>query len=104
MLGSSAFVKTGQNGVFGKYGTLKDVLILDEVAYPSSKEHHNGAILETLEHTTGNEQIMDTAAKSISQETVVGDFVVNYKGFGSDHIPFLKSGVPAMLLIERDNL
>jgi len=29
---------------------------------------------------------------------------VNYAGFGSDHISLLDAGVPAVLLIERDNM
>merc|ERR1719213_1214403 len=31
------------------------------------------------------------------------NFLVNYNGFGSDHMSFLDRGIPAVLLIERDD-
>lgn len=32
------------------------------------------------------------------------DLRVNYHGFSSDHIPFLDRDIPAVLLIDRDNM
>lgn len=90
----------------GKYGNLKAVLIADEVAYPGSGTGSRRAIFETSGDVDGTKPIVDTfahAAKKLMGGGVAG-FEVNNKGFGSDHMPWLNRGIPAMLLIERNNI
>lgn len=118
LVGSEHFVKAfagaGSEGeeLFGK---LKAVIIADEVAWPGRGSDRRKAIFETVGREEGQTMIVDTLAHCAmmtnathsSKGDGIGDgnqnFVVNYKGFGSDHIPFLDEGIPAVLLIERDD-
>merc|ERR1719463_287425 len=106
MLGSKAFVKDVV--ATKKYGTIKAALIADEIAFPGRKDQgenlHRRAIFETVGRTDGTNQIVDTLAHSVNDPAgQLSGFEVNYHGFGSDHISLLDSGVPAVLLIERDD-
>lgn len=104
-LGSQAFVEELQkeNGAFSKFGTLTNALIMDEVAYPSESNHNRQVILETKGRNPANTALVDTVASGLAQEPAIKQPSVNYQGFGSDHVSFLDSGFPALLLIERDN-
>lgn len=105
LLGSKAFV----NSVIHKkehpeLGQIKAAIVADEVAFPGRKEYTNQAIFETVGSVDGVQSIVDTFAHSIDDSNgAVSGFKVNYDGFGSDHMSFLNAGVPAMLLIERDD-
>merc|ERR550537_622161 len=106
MLGSKAFVKDVV--VKKEYGTIKAALIADEVAFPGRKEGsdklYKKAILETVGRTDGTQEVVDTLAHSVDDPAgQLAGFEVNYHGFGSDHISLLDNGVPAVLLIERDD-
>jgi hypothetical protein len=81
-------------------------IILDQVGFrrDSSK---TSVIFETSGRADGQQRIIDTMAHStrgIPKWGTQVDFKCNYAGWGSDHMPFLQSGLPAVLLIERDNL
>lgn len=90
----------------GAYGDVKAVLIADEVAYPGRGTGSRKAIFETVGTVPGATQLVDTLAHSALFEKGdgVNGFAVNLHGFGSDHIPFLKRKIPALLLIERNNI
>lgn len=105
LLGSRAFVKhVIKDKEHPELGDIKAAIIADEVAFPGRKEYQNKAIFETVGAVEGTQQLVDTFAHSVGDsEGAVSGFEVNYDGFGSDHISFLDAGVPAMLLIERDD-
>jgi len=99
-----------------KYGNLKSVFIADEVAWPGIGEGRRRAIFETSGQKDGTNALVDTLAHFAllknSTSHLPGDgigdgtknFLVNYNGFGSDHMSFLDRGIPAVLLIERDDI
>jgi len=117
LVGSDHFAETFTKGGPGKekYGDLKAALIADEVAWPGTGKLQRQAIFETSGQEVGTAAMVDTLAKlallSNKTSSVRGDglgdgqhnFVVNYHGFGSDHMSFLDRGIPAVLLIERDD-
>jgi Zn-dependent M28 family amino/carboxypeptidase len=123
LVGSEHFVPMLLEDGGKNFGKLKGALIADEVAWPGrgGKEFRK-AIFETKrpegspsEQRDDIDTLVDTLARSAllqnSTKEVPGDglgdgaenFVVNYHGFGSDHVPFLDAGLPAVLLIERDD-
>lgn len=87
----------------GEYGKLVAAVIADEVAYGGRPEVARKAIFETVGRSSKTAAIVDTLAHSAQSEEGIAGFEVNYNGFGSDHIPFLDAGYPAVLLIERDD-
>jgi len=102
LLGSKAFAKNS----IKKYGDIKAAIICDEIAFAGRMQFDHKAIFETLGRSDGTAAILDTMAHHSADrhpEGGVAHFEVNYHGFGSDHIPFLEAGVPAVLLIERDD-
>jgi len=104
LLGSKAFVPEVIKS--GEYGTLKAALIADEIAFPGRKEKgfDRKAIFETNNKVKDVMVLVDTAAHSVEDiQGPIAGFVVNKHGFGSDHMSFLDNGIPAMLLIERDD-
>lgn len=123
LVGSEHFVPMLLEDAGQTFGNLRGALICDEVAWPGrGGKDFRKAIFETKhsEHQPQAQQedvlsLVDTLAKYAtlknSTNAVAGDgigdgvqnFVVNYHGFGSDHIPFLDAGMPAVLLIERDD-
>merc|ERR1719215_542810 len=117
LVGSEHFAKMFRKNGPGidKYGDPKAVLIADEVAWPGRGKDQRQAIFETVGHGPGTTTIVDTLANLAlvknKTSSVAGDglgdgthnFLVNYHGFGSDHISFLNEGIPAVLLIERDD-
>jgi len=118
LVGSEHFAKMfKKEGPFvRKYGDLKAAFVADEVAWPGRGSHKREAILETHGHGEGTTAMVDTLATLAllknKTSSVPGDgignglgngFVVNYNGFGSDHMSFLKEGIPSVLLIERDD-
>jgi Zn-dependent M28 family amino/carboxypeptidase len=112
---STSFLDSGKPPGVKKYGDLKAVFIADEVAWPGSGKEQRQAIFETSGQTDELNSMVDTLAKMAmlknATSSVAGDglgdgrqsFVVNYHGFGSDHMSFLDAGIPAVLLIERDD-
>jgi hypothetical protein len=102
LLGSKAFVPEVKKS--GEYGELKAALIADEIAFPVRKQFDRRAIFETHEKTPGFKMLVDTAAHSVEDANgQIAGFEVNKHGFGSDHMSFINNGIPAMLLIERDD-
>lgn len=81
----------------------KGAIIMDEVSYTPEPGSYK-LIFETHVDNTPNHKIIDTlaAAGAIAAPDVT--YEVNYNGFGSDHMSFLDHGVPAALVIERDNM
>jgi len=88
----------------GKYGNVTSVVVADEVAWPGSGSSKRGAIFETVGSVDGTTALLDTFAHSVQAGHGVEGFKVNKHGFGSDHMPFLDRGIPAVLLIEGDNV
>lgn len=115
LVGSEHFAKMYRNDGQEKFGDLKAVFIADEVAWPGSGQDRRQAIFETKGEGDETNAMVDTLAKlsmlknktSAIHGDGIGDdshhFVVNYHGFGSDHMSFLNEGIPAVLLIERDD-
>jgi len=110
-LGSMRFVEELQKkgGKFAKFGSPRAALIMDEVAYPSpTAGHERKAILETkgvLSELPTFAALMDTTHRSYEKEmSIIKGVSQNTHGFGSDHITFCDAGIPALLLIERDNM
>lgn len=102
LLGSKAFVEGPVAS--GEYGEVKYALIADEVAFPGRDKFKHRAIFETSGHTEGTKQLVDTLAHMTKdREGELKAFEVNWHGFGSDHMSFLNAGIPAVLLIERDD-
>jgi len=104
LLGSKAFVPEVVKS--GEYGKLKAALIADEIAFPGRKEkgYDRKAIFETVGKVQGSHMIVDTLAHSVEDlNGSIAGFEVNQHGFGSDHMSFLEAGIPAVLLIERDD-
>merc|ERR1719453_1803007 len=100
LLGSEAFAKELVKS--GKQKDCKAAVVLDEVAF--SRTDAEKVIFETSGKNDANQRIVDTLARASTDKTPHIDFVVNYDGFGSDHMSFLDRGMPAVLVIERDNL
>jgi len=108
LLGSSAFVKDKMVGDAAQ--KVHGVIIMDEVAYARPERNHaRHLIFETSGHSKDVERVIDTMAhaaqvsnKRSSEPDVL--FEINYDGFASDHMSFLNRGIPAVLVIERDNM
>merc|ERR1719333_1047586 len=117
LVGSDHFAELFTQGNSGpqQYGDLKAVFIADEVAWPGRDPERRKAIFETSGHGQATTSMVDTLAHLARLKNAtssaggdgIGDgsqnFLVNYNGFGSDHMSFLDRGVPAVLLIERDD-
>jgi hypothetical protein len=103
--GSRSFVESVVNQKkLPELGSIKGALILDEVAFPGRDKYANQAIFETVGSVDGSDSLVDTLAHHVEdQSDRIGRFWVNWKGFGSDHISLLDAGIPAALLIERDD-
>jgi len=105
LVGSEQFAKKAATGT---YGDVKGAIILDEVAWPAKQGSslRNKAIFETKGNVNGAMALVDTMAHVFKTNFAdnLDDFVVNKHGFGSDHISFLDHGIPALLLIERDDM
>jgi len=106
LLGSHAFVQSVvEKKEHPELGDIKAAIIADEVAFPGRKQFSNQAIFETVGTVGGVQSLIDTFAHSVNESdgSTVSGFSVNNWGFGSDHMSFLNAGIPAMLLIERDD-
>lgn len=101
LLGSAHFVqeliKSGHQDKFD------GAIILDEVSYSKDKKSKN-IIFETSGQKEKNNRIIDTLALAAQKSTPDVSYQVNYHGFGSDHMSFLDHGLPAVLVIEADNM
>jgi hypothetical protein len=112
LVGSKEFAKLFVAGGTGhtRFGTPVAALVADEVAYPGPQANAREVIFETKGTAASTNTVVDTLAHAADQlcsddsSTCVNGYVVNYHGFGSDHIPLLDVGVPAVLLIERQNM
>lgn len=115
LVGSEHFAKMYRKDGQEKFGDLKAAFIADEVAWPGSGQDRRQAIFETKGQGDETNAMVDTLARlsmlKNSSSSLRGDgigddshhFVVNYHGFGSDHMSFLEEGIPSVLLIERDD-
>jgi len=112
LVGSKKFAQMFQpKGIgFTKFGKPVAAIVADEIAWPGSSAESRKVIFETKGKGKGTNIVVDTLAHASQQQCAggftdcVNGFVVNYHGFGSDHIPMLDVGIPAVLLIERDNM
>ena len=93
-LGSHHFAETRASGF-----NIKEAIILDQNGNPGTSRR---VILETLGESPANQRIIDTLADSM--DSGLNDPVVNYHGFGSDHVPLSHSGIPSVLVIESENM
>eukprot|EP00747_Dinoflagellata_sp_TGD_P199863 gnl/TRDRNA2_/TRDRNA2_73184_c0_seq1.p1 gnl/TRDRNA2_/TRDRNA2_73184_c0~~gnl/TRDRNA2_/TRDRNA2_73184_c0_seq1.p1 ORF type:complete len:453 (-),score=92.64 gnl/TRDRNA2_/TRDRNA2_73184_c0_seq1:52-1356(-) len=105
LLGSKVFAEKASAGEFGD---VKAALILDEVAWPGrggSQSPANAAIFETVGTVPGTSALLDTMGHLYKTAgDGISGFNVNKHGFGSDHISLLDKKIPAVLLIERDDI
>jgi Zn-dependent M28 family amino/carboxypeptidase len=114
LVGSKVFAEQFRPGgsYFTKYGKPVAAIVADEVAWPGKTAAGRKVIFETKGQSPEINAVVDTMAHAAQQQCSTGaqkadcvqGFVVNYHGFGSDHISMLDVGVPAILLIERDNM
>jgi len=81
---------------------LKGAYICDEVGFTLTPEKET-VIFETNRDDPETNKVIDTAAHTATEQGNMA-FEVNYHGWGSDHITLSDSGVPSVLVIERDNL
>jgi len=103
LVGSTAFVK--QMSTSDK-ANFRGAIILDQVGFRRDSRK-TSVIFETSGREEGKQRIIDTLAHSTRGIPKWGsqvEFQCNYAGWGSDHMPFLENNLPAVLLIERDNL
>jgi len=103
LVGSSAYVNQ-MSGADRE--NFRGAIILDQVGFRRDSRK-TSVIFETSGRADGQQRIIDTMAHSTRAIPKWGpqvDFKCNYAGWGSDHMPFLQNGLPAVLLIERDNL
>jgi Zn-dependent M28 family amino/carboxypeptidase len=100
LLGSESFVAQAHEQHLDK---CDGSIILDEVSFTKDRKHER-LIFETSGEKTGTNRIIDSLASAVQTTTPQITFEVNYHGFGSDHMTLLRSGVPSVLVIERDNL
>jgi len=94
MLGSKHFAKSMAPAMH-----ITASLILDQNGNPGTTR---SLILESVGESKENLRLMDTVADSMNAD--LGAPVVNFKGFGSDHVSLAESGIPSVLLIERENM
>lgn len=112
LVGSKRFAQLFAVGGEGhkRFGRPVAALVADEVAWPGKTADSRKVIFETKGRQESTNVVVDTLAHAAQQQCdggfrdCVRGFVVNYHGFGSDHIPLLDVNVPAVLLIERDNM
>jgi hypothetical protein len=112
LVGSKKFSELFMSGGSGltRFGRPVAAIVADEVAWPGKSTDLRKVIFETKGRGQGTNTVVDTLAHASQQQCsggfgdCVNGFVVNYHGFGSDHIPMLDVGIPAVLLIERDNM
>lgn len=103
LVGSGAYVNQMSSA---DRTNFKGAIILDQVGFRRDSRKIS-VIFETSGRGDGQQRIIDTlahATKAIPKWGTQVDFKCNYAGWGSDHMPFLENGLPAVLLIERDNL
>jgi hypothetical protein len=112
LVGSKAFAELFKPGASGHahFGKPVAAIVADEVAWPGKTAADRKVIFETKGQGKATNIVVDSLAHAAQQQCSAGvpdcvnGFVVNYHGFGSDHIPMLDVGIPAVLLIERDNM
>jgi len=112
LLGSKKFAQLFATGGDGpaRFGKPVAAIVADEVAWPGRTQAERKVIFETKGRGKGTDAVVDTLAHASQQQCsggfsdCVNGFVVNYHGFGSDHMTLLSAGVPTVLVIERDNL
>jgi hypothetical protein len=94
MVGSSHFVQSMAPSLH-----ISASIILDQNGNPGASR---SVILESVGESRENLEIMDTLASSM--DPTLGEPVINFQGFGSDHVPLAQAGIPAVLVIERENM
>jgi hypothetical protein len=86
---------------------FRGAIIMDQVGFHKDRAQSTSVIFETKGRDKGQQMMVDTMAHATRNIPDLGSkatFQVNYAGWGSDHMSFLESGLPAVLLIEQDNL
>jgi len=104
LVGSTNFVKSQWFRDRQRLGRFHGALIMDQVG---ASMGHRGAIFETnLKNTskcTGQLVEMEISALQSQNTLLKGKSEVDYQGWGSDHMPFLRSDLPAVLVISEAN-
>lgn len=86
---------------------FRGAIIMDQVGFHKDRKQATSVIFETKGRDDGQQMMVDTMAHATRNIPDLGrkaTFQVNYAGWGSDHMSFLEAGLPAVLLIEQDNL
>jgi hypothetical protein len=86
---------------------FRGAIIMDQVGFHKDRKQSTSVIFETKGRDKGQQMMVDSmahATKNIPELGSKATFQVNYAGWGSDHMSFLEAGLPAVLLIEQDNL
>lgn len=94
LLGSKSFVK--KLIARGDKSKVKGVITMDMIGYTLDEEL--GCLLETSKE---NQHVIDALAESARRFTKLS-ITQTYDYWGSDHVPFIDNGMPALLAIEDD--
>lgn len=94
MIGSGHFVYSAAPNM-----DITSAIIMDQNGNPGKSR---GVILESVGKSQRDFHIIDTIADSMDGSLTRP--VVNYNGFGSDHVPLANAGIPSVLVIERENM
>jgi hypothetical protein len=80
----------------GRTGNVKAVINMDMIGYSSDTDYD--VLLETGSVGVGVQTALEQAASAVTDLRVV----LSLHPFGSDHVPFLQEGMPAVLTIQND--
>lgn len=94
LLGSDAYIRSLASA--GDIGKVKGVINMDMISY--SADNDLDIVLETSAFA---KPLLDTLVQAAAQFTTLR-VATSFNPFGSDHVPFLKQGVQAILTIDGD--
>lgn len=98
--GSQAFVRDDAADLERNGGKLRAAVIMDEVGWKAKGNY--GVQLETR-NAPHNVKLMDELGRAGKKYNPDLKIVSSFNPFGSDHMPFINKGYPAVLLINEDD-
>lgn len=92
--GSTEFVRRLESA--GEAGRVRGVITMDMISFTRDED-----LDVLLEAGANGEALVNTLAASAAAVTRLR-VVTSFNPFGSDHVPFIRAGIPALLTIEND--
>lgn len=80
----------------GHKSRVKGVITMDMIGY--TRDSLLDCLLET---GRGNQKLLDIFSQAAKQYTSL-KILTSFNPFGSDHVPYINAGIPALLVIEND--